>query len=519
MVAQKRINIFNHLFLRKILVLAGIKQLAGQTIWYGASSVIPRLLNYLLTPYLTLKLNTASYGDMTLVYAFTAFLLILYTYGLETAFFRFSQKPEYSRDLYNTVNVSIISSTIVLTAILWTFAQPLANFTNIPDNPEYIKMAVLIVSLDALCAIPFAKLRQEGRPRKYAFIKLSAILLNIGTLYFFLSVAPRLAADDPNSIFTVLANLTTDTGYIFIANIIMNTLVLVLLWKEFKAFRWRFNARLWKEIMIYTAPLLIVGFGGMVNETLDRLMLGWWYHPEGIDAKEEIGTYGAVYKLAILITIFIQAFRMGAEPFFFKQASGENPQRTYARVMKFFVITICVMFLFVALYLDIWKYFIQNEKMWEGLKIVPILLLANMFLGIYYNLSIWYKISNKTGAGATITTGGAILTIGISYLFIPQYGYVASAWATFFCYLFMCVACYVWGQKVYPVPYAWKKLVAYMVIVVLLYFIHRLLLRLWDNDIYSLATATIIMLAFIRFVLKVEKKEFQKMPVIGKYIR
>ncbi len=503
----------------KILVLAGIKQLAGQTIWYGASSVIPRLLNYLLTPYLTLKLDTASYGDMTLVYALIAFLLILYTYGLETAFFRFSQKPEYNADLYNTVSVSIICSTILLTAILWFFAQPLANFTNIPKQPELIKMALLTVSFDALSTIPFAKVRQEGRPRKYAFVKLSAVLLYIGVLYFFLSVAPRLAADDPNSVFTVLANLTTDTGYVFLSNVIMSAFVLLLLWKEFKAFRWRFNARLWKEIMIYTAPLLIVGCGGMINETLDRLMLGWWYHPEGVDTKAEIGTYGAVYKLSILITIFIQAFRMGAEPFFFKQASGENPQRTYARVMKFFVITICVMFLFVALYLDIWKHFIQNKRMWEGLKVVPILLLANMFLGIYYNLSIWYKISNKTGAGAIITTGGAVLTIVISYLFIPQYGYVASAWTTLLCYLFMCVACYVWGQKVYPVPYAWKKLVAYMVIVVLLYFIHRLLLRLWHNDMYNFATATIIMLAFIWFVLQVEKKEFQKMPVIGKYIR
>lgn len=513
--------------MRKILVLAGIKQLAGQTIWYGASSVIPRLLTYLLTPYLTRKLDTASYGDMTSVYALIGFLLILYTYGLETAFFRFSQKPEYKADLYNTTNVSIISSTILLTPVFWLFAQPLADLTNIPENPELIKMALLLVASDALCAIPFAKLRQEGRPRKYAFIKLSAVLLNIATLYFFLSVAPRLAADDPNSVFTVLANLTTNTGYVFLANIIMNVLIMLLLWKEFRSFRWRFNVQLWKEILVYTAPLLIVGFGGMINETMDRLMLGWWYRPEGIilqdeigiKVKEEVGIYGAVYKLSILITIFIQAFRMGAEPFFFKQASGENPQRTYARVMKFFVITICVMFLFVALYLDIWKYFIQNEKMWEGLKVVPILLLANMFLGIYYNLSIWYKISNRTGAGATITAGGAILTIVISYLFIPQYGYVASAWATFFCYLSMCIACYVWGQKVYPVPYAWKKLVAYMVIVVLLYFIHRLLIRLWDNDIYSLATATVLMLAFIGFVLKVEKNEFRKLPVIGKYIR
>ncbi|MBX3240158.1 MAG: oligosaccharide flippase family protein [Chitinophagaceae bacterium] len=486
--------------------------------WYGASSVIPRLLNYLLTPYLTLKLNAASYGDMTLVYALISFLTILYTYGLETSYFRFSQKPEYSRDLYNTVNVSIISSTLLLTVILWTFAQPLAEFTNIPEHPEYIKMALLIVSFEALAAIPFARLRQEGRPRKYAFVKFAAVLVNIGVLYFCLSVAPRLAAADPNSIFTLTGSISS-TAYVFLANIVMCVVVLILLWKEIRNFRWKFNFTLWKEIIIYTAPLLIVGFGGMINETMDRLMLGWWYHPANGNVKDEIGTYGAVYKLAILITVFIQAFRMGAEPFFFKQASGENPQRTYARVMKFFVITVCLMFLFVSLYLDIWKYFIQNEKMWSGLKVVPVLLVANIFLGIYYNLSIWYKISNKTGAGAAITIGGAMITILVNYFFIARYGYVASAWATFLCYFGMTVACYIWGQKVYPVPYAWKKLLAYIVIVILLFLFHQFVIHIWDNFIFNLVTATLIFLAFTWFVLKVEKREFQKLPVIGRYIR
>lgn len=500
-------------------MLAGIKQLAGQTLWYGASSVIPRLLNYLLTPYLTFKLNSASYGEVNLVYALISFLLILYTYGLETAYFRFSQKPEYNSSLYNTAGVSIITSTVFLTVVLWLFARPLAGITNIPDNPEYIKMAILIVAFDSLAAIPFAKLRQDGKPKKYAFVKFFAVLINIGVLYFFLSVLPGLAAADPNSVFVVINGLTTDTGFVFLANVIMSFSVLLLLWREISGFRWKFDRKLWGEIMVYTLPLMIVGFGGMVNETLDRFMLGWWYQPAGGNVKEEIGTYSAVYKLAILITVFIQAFRMGAEPFFFKQASGENPQRTYARVMKFFVIAICMMFLFVVLYLDIWKYFIQNEKMWVGLKVVPILLVANMFLGIYYNLSIWYKISNKTSAGAVITVGGAVLTIVLSYLFIPSYGYVASAWTTFLCYLSMCVACYIWGQKVYPIPYAWKKLIAYIVIVILLYFVHRLLLRIWSNNIYSFVTATGIFLAFIWFILKIEKNEFQKLPFIGRYIR
>lgn len=500
--------------------MAGIKQLAGQTLWYGVSTIIARLLNYLLTPYLTLKLSGASYGDMNLVYAMISFLFIIYTYGLETAYFRFSQKQENVQDLYNTTSVSIITSTILFTAVLWLFVKPLATITNVPEHPEYIKLALLIVAFDSLATIPFAKLRQDGRPLKYAFVRITAVLLNIGALYFFLTVSPRLAKSNPNSVFAVLSNVTLETTYVIIANVLMSLFTLVLLWKEFKSFRWRFNASLWKEIIIYSSPMLIVGFGGMINETLDRLMLGWWGIPvAGGSVKDDIGTYSACYKLAILITISIQAFRMGAEPFFFKQATGENPQRVYARVMKFFVIALCLMFLFVALYLDIWKHFIQNKSMWVGLKVVPILLLANMFLGIYYNLSVWYKVTNKISAGAWITVSGTIITILINFIFIPRYSYVASAWATFFCYLTMMVTCYVWGQKEYPVPYAWKKLLAYILIVVLLFFIHKWFTMLWINETFSFILASILLLAFVAFIIKIEKNEFQKLPVIGKYIR
>lgn len=499
--------------------MAGIKQLAGQTIWYGFSSIVPRLLNYLLTPYLTLKLSGASYGDMTLVYALISFLFVIYTYGQETAYFRFSQKKEYEAELYNTVSVSIITSTVLLTGTLWFFAQPLASLTNVPENPEYIKIALLIVAFDTLAAIPFARLRQAGRPIKYAFIRLSAVVLNIACLYFLLSIAPRLAINDPNSVFAVISNKDFGTVYVILSNVLMSGFTYLLLWSEVKAIRWRFNFRLWKEVIIYSAPMLIVGFGGMINETLDRLMLGWWGVPiSGGTIKDDVGTYGACYKLSILMSLSIQAFRLGAEPFFFKQASGENPQRVYARVMKFFVIVLCGMFLFVALYLDIWKHFIQNRSMWAGLKIVPVLLLANMFLGIYYNLSVWYKITNNIDSGAWITIIGACVTIAINYIFIPKYSYIASAWATFFCYLTMMICCYIWGQKVYPVPYAWKKLLAYIVIVVLLFFIHKWLTLLWSNPIFSWVLASIIMLGFILFIVKVEKHEFRKLPLIGKYI-
>src|ERR1700749_1895235 len=259
---------------------------------------------------------------------------------------------------------------------------------------------------------------------------------------------------------------TNPIVYVVLANVIQSAVTLLLLLRELSEIRLKFDARLWGVMMIYSLPLIIAGMGGMINETFDRLMLRWWL-PGSVDLREsQVGIYNACYKLSILITLFIQAFRMGAEPFFFKQAEQENPQRVYARVMKFFVITITTMFLLVMLYLDIWKYFIRNEKMWVGLKVVPILLLANMFLGIYYNLAIWYKITHKTIAGAYITLIGAGITLIINYFFIPSFGYMACAWATFACYGSMMVVSFIWGQKEYHIPYAWKKLCAYIIIVV-----------------------------------------------------
>ena len=271
-------------------------------------------------------------------------------------------------------------------------------------------------------------------------------------------------------------------------------------------------------MIIYSLPLIIAGLGGMINETFDRIMLNWWAPVSSVEAaRNEVGIYSACYKLSILISLFIQAFRMGAEPFFFKQADGQNPQRTYARVMKFFVITITIMFLVVALYLNTWKYFIRNTELWQGLKVVPILLLANMFLGIYYNLSIWYKLTNKTMYGAWITVIGALVTLLINYIFIPHFSYMACAWATFACYGSMMAISYIWGQRHYRIPYAWKKLVAYMVIVVLLFFIHKAIISFSGSKTVDIVSATILLFLYCWFLSKVEKKELPKLPVVGKY--
>jgi O-antigen/teichoic acid export membrane protein len=247
-------------------------------------------------------------------------------------------------------------------------------------------------------------------------------------------------------------------------------------------------------------------------------MLVWWLPGTNEFREEQVGVYNACYKLSILITLFIQAFRLGAEPFFFKQAEGQNPQRTYARVMKFFVIIISVMFLVVSLYIPVWKHFI-GPKYWSGLAVVPILLLANMFLGIYYNLSIWYKLSHKTMSGAWITLAGAAITFVINFLLIPHYSYMACAWATFACYGSMMVISFVWGQKEYRIPYAWKKLTAYLVIVVIIYFIHTGITSIWGGTMVSLITATLLTGVYTLFVARVEKKELPKLPLVGKYFK
>lgn len=505
--------------------MSSIKKLAGQTMWYGVSSIVARFLFYLLTPYFTTELSYEGYGDFSLIYAAIPFLNVIFTYGLETAYFRFATQEQYKKDIYNTAVISIVCSTILLTILLILFRHSFAHILRLDAHPEFITIAALIIAFDTLSTLPFAKLRLDQRPRKYATIRIATILFQIAVTYFLLSVAPKMAREDPYSFIGTFYDLRYRVGYVIIANLAASVFGWLLLYKEFFAFRWQFNAAVWKTMMIYSLPLIIAGLGGMVNETFDRIMLNWLAPVTSIsDAKSQVAIYSACYKLSILITLFVQAFRMGAEPFFFKQSEGQQPQKVYARVMKFFVITISVMFLVVALYLDIWKYFLsldaKKRLVYEtGLKVVPILLLANMFLGIYYNLSIWYKLTHKTMSGAWITVIGAAVTLLINYFLIPVFGYMACAWATFLCYGSMMVVSYVWGQKEYPVPYAWKKLLAYIVISVVLFFIHKLLNALSDNFIYSISTATALLGIFLWFLLKVERKEFAKLPVIGRYLK
>jgi len=505
--------------------LSNIKKLAGQTMWYGVSSIAARFLFYLLTPYFTTKLTVARYGDMSILYAAIPFLNVIFTYGIETAYFRFATKEKDAGAIYNTSIISIVTSTIFLTSILIFFKSSIAHLLRLDDNPEFIIYAALIIAFDTLSTLPFAKLRLDQRPRKYALIRISTICLQIAVTYFLLSVCPRWAAQNPHGFFATFYNPNYGVGYIIIANMIASFSALIFLQKELFSFRFQFDKKIWIAMMIYSMPLIIAGFGGMINETFDRIMLSWLAPVTSLTAaKDQVGIYSACYKLSILITLFIQAFRMGAEPFFFKQAEGKNPQKVYARVMKFFVITITTMFLVVSLYIDIWKYFLSTDPAklkiyWTGLKVVPILLLANMFLGIYYNLSIWYKLTHKTIAGAYITIVGAVITLLINYFFIPYFGYMACAWATFFCYGSMMVISFIWGQKDYKIPYAWKKLSAYIFIVVFLFFVHKIFKHFVAGFMPSILSGTFLILLYIGFLLKIEWREVRGLPVIGKCFR
>jgi len=502
--------------------LGEIKKLAGQTMWYGLSSIAARLINYLLTPYLTysLTIQTADFGKMALIYAAIPVFNVIFTYGFETAFFRFSSEDrQHNRSVYSTSLWSLLISTLLLSLFLWRQQQQLSASLGLGAYPELIRLGILIIALDALSAIPFARLRQEGRPVKFALIRVSGILINVFLTWFFVSFCTNAATQNPQSWVLSFFNPSLNPiVYVMAANLVQSAITLLLLGREILQIRPVFNGRLWLRMMLYGLPLLVAGLGGMVNETLDRLMLNWWLPGSAEQKQSAVGIYNACYKLAILITLFIQAFRMGAEPFFFRRASGANPGQTYARVMKFFVIVLTLMFLVVALYIPVWKYFI-GPRYWSGLSVVPVLLFANIFLGIYYNLSIWYKLSNKTMAGAWITLAGSLVTVVINYLFIPRFGFTACAWSTFLCYGTMMTISFKWGQKQYRIPYAWKKLVAYLVIVALIFFLHKGLVLLWPNPVFSIAVASLLTAAYIRFVIQVEKKDMLQIPLLGKLVK
>ncbi|MES2372428.1 MAG: oligosaccharide flippase family protein [Bacteroidota bacterium] len=501
--------------------MSGIKKLAGQTMWYGLSSIAARFIGYLLTPLLTYSsyIKPVDFGIQSLLYSAIPVLSVLFTYGFETAYFRFSGRAEYKKSLYSTTCLSILTTTIIFSVVLWQFRVQLSNLMGVGDLVQIIQLAILVIAVDTLVVIPFVKLRHEDRPVKYAIVRVAGIFINLVLVWFFVNYCPDQIKKDPNgwvrSFFDTNKN---PVYYVVLANLVQSIVTLLLLSKEIARVHFTFNTKLWGEMLRYSLPLLIVGLGGIINETFDRIMLKAWLPGTPEFRTEQVGIYNACYKLSLLITLFVQAFKMGAEPFFFKQAEGENAQKVYARVMKLFVVVLSTMFLVVSLFLPVWSRLVGPEYR-SSVGIVPILLMANIFLGIYYNLSVWFKISNRTISGTYITLIGTVITLAINYFLIPRFGYMASAWATFFCYGSMMVLSYKWGQRAYPVPYVTKKLVTYLAIVTAFFFIHKGLIYLIPNTIFSLGLGVVLLSVYVWFILLVEKKEFQKLPYIGRYIK
>jgi O-antigen/teichoic acid export membrane protein len=434
--------------------LSQIKKLAGQTAIYGLSSILGRLLNYLLVPFYTRIFVPAEYGVVSEFYAYVTFLIVLYTFGMETAYFHFSSKSGDEEKVYSNSLITISSISAFLSLTLLLFAQTVANALGYSENPEYIRWFALILCFDALTAIPFARLRKQGKAKTFAGLRIINILLNIALNLFFLVLLPKLAKE--SVLWAAIYSPNMGIGYVFLSNLLASALTLILLIPSLKKVSFPADKKLIREMLVYAFPLLIAGFAGMINETLDRAILKYLVTDKST-AMEQLGIYSACYKLSILMTLFVQTFRYAAEPFFFSQQHKENSRQLYATVMDYFVYGCCIILLAVLLYMDLVKLFI-GEEYHAGLNVVPVLLVANLCLGVYLNLSIWYKLTGHTRYGAGLSIIGAAITIVFNFWLIPIYGYMGAAWATLICYASMMAMSYVKGQQYFPVPYNSMKL-------------------------------------------------------------
>ncbi len=480
-----------------------LKKLASQTAIYGLPTIVGRLLNYFLTPLYTYLFSPAEFGDVTSAYAYVSFLMVFLTYGMETTLFRFSQTEVEKDKVYSTALTSLFISSIAFIIITSFFANNIADTLKFSGHSEYIIWFALILGFDAFSAIPFAKLREQNKARRFAIIKSLNIAINIGLNLFFIWFC-KTVYDAPQSSFKPFVEMVYSPkigiGYIFISNLIATIITLILLTHEIISVKWKVDPALWKRMMKYGLPLLIAGLAGMANETLDRVLIPLLL-PEEI-AKSQNGIYGACYKIAILMSIFIQSFRFAAEPFFFNHSKGKDAKKTYADIMKYFVIICSVIFLGTMMNIQWIQYFV-GEKFREGLGVVPILLLANLFLGIFINQSIWYKLTGQTGYGAILTIFGALITISLNIYWIPRIGYMGSAWATLICYASMMLLSYFWGNKHYPVNYDLKRILGYLGLSVTLYFISTFIKT--ESTIINLFLNNSILLGFVFVVWRFEK--------------
>jgi O-antigen/teichoic acid export membrane protein len=420
------------------------------------------MLSVILVPLYTGVLDNASFGNYSIIFSYFVIFNVILAYGMETAFFRFYTKEKDTSLVIQTSTWSILATTALFVAVAYSSMSIIADFTSI--SPQILELIIWILALDAIAVIPFAWLRANSKPLKFAIIKIINVVINLGLNVFFLLYLEDLSTS--SAFFDSIYISNFEVSYIFISNVVASGVTLILVLDFFKKIKLRFSWTLWKSMMRYALPVLVAGIAFSINEVVDRLFLERML-PQDI-AKEQIGIYSACYKLGMFMTLFATAIRLGIEPFFFSHASSKNPKIAYAMITKYFVIIGTLIFLFVIVFIDVFKVIlIQDKSYWEAMKIVPIILLANLFLGIYHNLSVWYKVTDKTHYGAYISSIGALFTIGINLWLIPKMGYVASAVATLVAYGSMMLLSFFLGRKHYAIPYKYGKILTYLVVSVL----------------------------------------------------
>jgi O-antigen/teichoic acid export membrane protein len=440
------------------------KSLFKQTLIYGLATVLPRMISFLLVMLHTDKLVKADYGETTILMAYMVFFNVILSYGMETAFFRFYSAEEDKKSVIQTSTISIFWSSIAFLFLSLLYRNTLSSWINV--EVEFVTYAIWILVLDALVIIPFSKLRAEQRPIVFAVIKIGNVLINMVLNVFFLLYLPKIAQSNHNGFLATLYFDNFQVGYIFVANLIASLATFVVLSPDYLRLKWKLDFKLWKKMMLYGFPILIAGIAFAVNEHLDKIILEFLL-PKNI-GKAEVGAYSACYKLGLFMVLFATAFRLGIEPFFFSHAKNENAKQTYAMITKFFVIFGSLILLGVIVFADLLKQImIKDESYWEAMKVVPLIILANFFLGIYNNLSVWYKLTDKTKIGAYISIVGAILTLLLNYLLIPKYSYMGSAIGTIVAYGSMMIISYLLGKKYYSIPYDMKKIGGYLAVSIL----------------------------------------------------
>ena len=498
----------------KIMAGNSIKSLVKDTAIYGLSSILGRFLNWCLVPLHTyIFTNTIEYGKVSYIYGFTALFLILLTYGMETGFFRFMNKDEESATtVYSTSLISLATTSILFVILCFCFINPISSWMEY-SNKDHILMMACVVALDAFMTIPFAYLRYKKRPIRFASVRLAFIFSNIIFNLFFLLVCPAIHKSNPGLI-EWFYNPDYGIGYIFLANLISTSIVFLLLIPQMVGFKYTFNRRLLGRILNYSYPLLILGIAGVINQTVAQLVYPHIFEDSN-EAFRQLGIYNACLKITVIITMFTQAFRYAYEPFIFAKNKDTKDTKPYADAMKFFIIFALLVFLAVIFYMDILKYIISKNYT-IGIDIIPIAMLGEICFGIYFNLSVWYKLTDKTKYGAYFSILGCIIQVSLNIILVPIYGYIASAWATLICNLILMILSYFYGQKYFPIKYNLKTVFFYTLLVAIFYILGIYIPI--ENEILRLGFRTILLILFSLIIVK-RDVPLATLPIIGKYFK